>query len=202
MLAAVYTSKAPIRLESGTVKVNDTGSGGSVVDYRSARQTGLAFAQEFGLGALYRVDTRWSVVGEVNWLDWSSALRSTRLSARNPDDPNAAPEFVVEAPLNWRDQYLVAIGSLYQWTPRTEIRAGLSYARNPVPESSLGPTFAAIAESTISAGFAHELNPSWTLAVTGLYQPPVTVRYDSPITGRSSERWGVSGFYATLSRRW
>lgn len=202
VLAAAYTSEAPIRLESGTVRVNNTGSGGGIVDYRSARQTGLAFGQELGVGALYRVNPRWSVVGEVNWLDWSAALRSTRLSAHDPDDPDAAPEFVVEAPLDWRDQYLVCLGSLYQWSAATEIRAGLSYVRNPVPKSSLSPTFAAVAESSITAGFAHELNPNWTFSATGIYQPPVTVKYESPLTGSSSERWGVSGFYFTLSRRW
>ncbi|MGQ0619017.1 MAG: OmpP1/FadL family transporter [Panacagrimonas sp.] len=202
VLAAAYTSRAPIRLRSGTVRVNNSGSGGGTVDYRSARQTGLSFAQEVGVGALYRVNPRWSLVGEFNWLDWSAAVSSVRLSASNPDDPDADPEFVRETPLDWRDQYLISVGSLYQWTPATELRAGFSHARNPIPKSSLSPTFAAIAESSITAGIAQDLNPNWTVAATALYQPPVTVKYDSPLTGPSSERWGVTGFYITLSRNW
>lgn len=203
VIGAAYGSKAPIRLEGGTVRVNNSAQeGGTVVNYRDARQTGLAFAQELGVGVFHRLNSRWGIEADVNWLDWSSALSSTRLTATRPDDDSAAEEFVVVSPLRWRDQIIGAVGVTYQWTPSTELRAGASYGRNPVPKETVSPTFAAVAESTLAAGFAHQVGPRWTLAGTTLYQPDVTVRYDSALTGRSSERWGITVLYLSLTRRW
>lgn len=202
VLAAAYTSKAPIRLDGGTVKVNRTHSTGGYVTYHDARQSGLAFPQDFGVGARYRVSPRWSVLGEATWSDWSSALKATRLTARTPSDP-AAPAFEpLESPLQWRDHVLFSIGSLYQWSPSTELRAGLSHARNPIPNQNLNPTFALIPENAITGGVAHQWNPDWVLAITAIYQPPAKEKYNSGLTGASSERWEVTGFYITFSRRW
>ncbi|MGQ0620127.1 MAG: OmpP1/FadL family transporter [Panacagrimonas sp.] len=203
VIGAAYTSKAPIRLENGSVTVNNTGSGGGFVRYRDARQTGLAFAQDLGLGVLYRVNPRWSVTAEATWVDWSSVLKSTRLRATNPDDPSAPAVFSPpEAPLNWRDHTLFSFGSIYRWSPTTELRAGYSYARDPTSRDDLTPTFAINAESTIAGGIAHELNANWLLSFTAIYQIPEEDSYDSPLTGASSERWDAGGFYFTFSRRW
>lgn len=202
VLAAAYTSEGPIRLEDGTMRINNTGSTGGFLNYRDVRVRGLAFAQELGIGARYHVNPRWSVVGEINWLDWSSAMKSTTLTARNPDVRGAPPRLIVETPLKWRDQYVFGLGTIYQWTPATELRAGLSFGRNPVPDETLSPTFALIGDTSICAGFQHKLGPLWNLAVSAVYQPPIEQDYVDPLLGRSSERWEVTGAYITFSRRW
>ncbi|MGQ0698407.1 MAG: OmpP1/FadL family transporter [Panacagrimonas sp.] len=203
VIGAAYTSKAPIRLEGGSVTVNNTGTGGGFVRYRDAEQTGLSFAQDFGVGVLYRVNPRWAVVADATWVDWSSALKSTRLRATNPDDPSAKPVFdPPAAPLNWRDHTLFSTGTIYQWTPATELRAGYSYARDPTSTEDLNLTLAINAESTITGGFAHQLSPLWLLSVSAAYQPSEKDRYENPLTGASSERWAAAALYITFSRRW
>lgn len=202
VLALVYTSKAPIRLEDGTVTVNNTGSGGGSVHYKDARLTGLAFAQEVNAGFLYRASPRWSLAADLTWSDWSEAMRYTTLTARDADDAAAEPEFRLKSPLDWRDQYLISVGTLFRWTSATELRAGFSHARNPIPESTLNPVFSAIAENSVSAGFTHRLGPIWNLNFAATWQPPVKVKYDSALTGPSTERFEVTVLYFTFSRRW
>lgn len=204
VLAAVYTSKGPIRLDNGKLKLNltDEEGGSSIVTYRDARQTGLAFAQEVSVGALYRVQPKWQIVADVTWLDWSSAMSSARLSASNPDDANAPARLALESPLDWDDQILGAVGATYQWSPQLELRGGVSWAENPVPESTINPTFALTGETSISAGMSYVLGPQWKLNFSGTYQPPVKVKYDSPLTGASKETWECVGLYITFSRRW
>lgn len=202
VLAATYTSKAPIRLRDGDLRVDNTGSGGNVVTYRNARQDGLAFAAELAVGVRHHINPRWTMVGELTWVDWSSAMRSSRLFADSPDDPEAAPTFRVDSPLDWRDQYLINIGALYQWSENTELRFGANYGRNPVPDSTLTPLLALILETTLAAGVSHQLTPQWQVNLSGIYQPPVRVNYESPLTGPSSEETGLSVLYLSFSRRW
>lgn len=202
VLAAVYTSKGPIRLDNGKLQLNTTADGGGIVTYRDARQTGLAFAQEVSLGASYRVQPKVLLVTDITWLDWSSAMRRARLSARDPDDPNAQATFSQDIPLDWDDQILCAIGATYQFSPELELRGGVSWAENPVPASTLNPTFALIGETSISAGASYVIGKTWRLNVSGTYQPTVTAKYDSALTGASKETWQVGGLYITFSRRW
>lgn len=202
VLAATYTSKAPIRLQDGNARVNNTGSGGALVTYGDARLNGLAFAAELGLGARHQINPRWTLVGELTWVNWSSAMQSARLLARNPDDPAAAPTFAVDTPLDWRDQYLINLGVLYQWSGDTELRFGGNYGRNPVPDRTLSPLLALTPETTVAAGMSHQFTQQWQANATAVYQPPVRVHYDSPLTGPSSEETGVIVLYLSLSRRW
>ena len=200
VLAGVFTSKGPIRLENGEVEVKVDGLG--VVTYRDARQTGLAFAQEVSVGALYRPQSRLQLVADVTWLDWSSAMREVRLSADNPDNANADASFEVISPLDWDDQILLAFGANYQWSPKIELRGGVSWAENPVPASTINPTFALIGETSISAGFSYAFGTAWRLNFSGIYQPSVEMKYLSPLTGASEEKFEVMGLYLNFSRRW
>lgn len=202
VLALAYTSEAPIRLENGKVRLNQRGQGGDILTYGDAELSGLSFAQELGLGALYRINPDWTLVGELTWIDWSAAMRSTRLTARNPDDASAPAQLLIESPLNWRDQYVMALAAQYRWSDETELRFGISHGRNPIPNEMLTPTVPLIGETTIAAGLTHKLGPKWSLLLANYYQRPFTVHYNSPSFGPSSFRWEVTALYLALSRRW
>jgi len=202
VLALAYTSEAPIRLENGVVRLNQTGQGGGILSYNDARLKGLNFAQEIGAGLLYRVNPDWNLVAELTWLDWSSAMKSTRLTARKPDDPSAPAELVIDTPQDWRDQYVLALAAQYRWSSETELRFGISHGRNPIPDETLTPIIPLIGETTFAAGLTHRLGPHWSLLLASYYQRPFTVEYNSPAFGPSSFRWEVNAFYLALSRHW
>ena len=202
VLALVYTSKAPLRLENGEMHVNNTGSGGGHVRYSDVSISGLAFAPEVAVGARWRASESLQLTAELSWLDWSSSMQSSTLRVGAADDPEAPALAPIVSPLNWDDQALLSIGGLWRFRPASEFIFGASYARQPIPSSSLGPTFALLGEASISAGLIHQLTPTWHFLGSATWQPPVTKHYSNPLFGKSSERWNAVALYLTLSRRW
>lgn len=203
VIALAYTSEAPLKLENGEMQLNNTAINGRILRYRDVTIKGLAFAPEVGIGVRWQASPRMLWTAEVNWLSWSSSMQQTTLIARRPDDASAAAELILPTPLDWDDQYLVAAGGVWQWTPATEVVFGASYAKQPIPRETLSPTMALLGESSLSAGFVHKFSERWRFLATGTWQPPVEVKYDNPaFGGRTAERWEALGIYLTLSRRW
>lgn len=203
LIALAYTSEAPLKLENGEMRINNTALNGKVLRYRDVSIKGLAFASELGIGVRWRASPRMLWTAEVNWLSWSSSMQGTTLIARHPDDVAAPAERRLPSPLDWDDQYLFAAGGIWQWTPATEVIFGASYARQPIPRETLSPTMALLGETSLSAGIIHKFSERWRVLATGTWQPPIEVKYDSPLfDGRESERWEALGIYLTLSRRW
>lgn len=202
VLAAAYTSEAPIRLENGLVRVNQAGQGGGILTYHDARIEGLNFAQEVGVGLSWRASDRWLLVGELNWIDWSSAMKSSRVVASRPDNPAAPAQLVIDSTLNWRDQYVMALAAQYEWSADTQLRMGISHGRNPIPSEGLTPTIPLIGETTLAAGVSHRLGPNWSFLLSSYTQLPVTQPYDSAGFNSGNFRFEVLALYLGLSRRW
>lgn len=201
LFALVYTSAAPITLENGEMRINTQGSGGGVLRYRDTEIRGLSFAREVGFGVRWQPSERWLWTAEANWLDWSSSMRETTLVARDANQPGV-PDLVAKSPLNWRDQYLFAAGGTWRWTPQTELIFGASYAKQPIPKQGMSPTFALLGESSLSVGAIHRFGTHWHVIPSFTWQPPVELRYDSPVFGDSTDRWEATALYLTFSRRW
>lgn len=208
VLAGAYTSKTPIKLENGTLTVDYDAAGFGRVRYGEASQTGLAIPQEAGIGVSYQADEAWLIVAEVNWLDWSSAMKSTTLKAAQPDNtqlPQALQNLSFSSPLNWRDQYVIVLGTEHRCDEDTSLRFGLNYGRNPVPDATLSPTMAVIGETTVAAGFTRRLSAPWEISASAFYQIPFTARYtnpNSPLGPNASERWDGLVLNFMISRRW
>ncbi len=205
VIGGAYTSKSKIKLDDGTLKINYDAAGLGRVTYRDASQKGLAFAQEAGLGAAYRPNDRWRLIGEVNWVDWSSALKNSTLRASRPDNAQAPASLEFVSTLDWRDQYVIVVGAEYRLSDLTTLRAGYDYGRNPIPDDNLNPVLTVIGEHTVAAGFTRDLSGPWEFSVALLYQFYNKARYsnpESPFGPGSSESWdGVVG-NITISRRW
>lgn len=201
--AAVYATKTPIRLKNGRMTLDRSFSGQAPLVYEDVSLRGLNFAPEISLGFAFRPDERWLLSGNVSRLDWSSALKTSRLHATKPNDDTAAPTRDMPLPLNFRDHYMVALGGQYQWTPATALRAGVGYARNPQSKESLTPALNLVADRTITAGFAHRFGRGWEFSGAALWQPTNTVNYDSPLfADGAQEGFGALALYFGLGRNW
>ena len=109
------------------------------------------------------------------------------------------------SPLEFRDQYVVAVGVEYELNQNTRLRAGYNYGRNPVPDRNLGPTLNLVSEHFYGLGFSRLMGASWELATSFAFVPPVTERYSNPSLGlgsTQSERWAYVDLNLTLTRRW
>jgi long-chain fatty acid transport protein len=204
-LGAVYTSKMNLALGGGTVVANMSAVGLGKVTYRDARIEGMALPQEVGAGVAVRPFRPLLVAVKVAWIDWSGALKTSTLRAANPDNPGAPSTVALPSTLNWRDQYVFAIGIAYDLTEKTVLRAGYNYGRNPIPANSLNPLLAAITEHHATFGAEYAFSPKWQMSGAVEYALNNKVRYDNselPFGPGAEEENESIAAHVMLSRRW
>jgi long-chain fatty acid transport protein len=204
-LAMTYTSKTELPLEGGDLTLNFGAIGLGNVRYRDAELDGLAIPQEIGIGVAFRPIKPLLISLEANWLDWSDALRSSTLKASNPNNPAAPPTIRNSAPLNWRDQYVFAVGMAYDINEKTTLRAGYNYGNNPIPRETLNPLFSLIGQHHVALGVSRRLSPKWEFSTGIEYDLPETVTYTNPglpFGPKATERNELVWVHLMLSRRW
>ena len=151
-LGAAYGSKVDLPVREGRLTANLTAAGLGEVRYDDLRIEGLAQARELGVGASYRLTPAWLVAADLSWLDWSGAIGTSTLRASDPDDPRAPPVLRATSTENWRDQWVMAVGTAYEVTDTLTLWAGYNHGRNPIPNEHLSPLLASIGQHHLTAG--------------------------------------------------
>ena len=154
--------------------------------------------------ALQATDTL-LVSAELTWLDWSRAAKRSRLRASDPDRPTDLAVIDQHTPLNWRDQYVIAIGLAYDLGGRTILRAGYNYGRNPIPDDTLSPLLPNIAEHHLTCGVGARLTDQWRMDVAFEYQLPHEVTYTNPnlpFGPDAREHQEFAALHVMVSRQW
>ncbi|WP_299689749.1 outer membrane protein transport protein [Hydrocarboniphaga sp.] len=204
-LAGAYTSKTRLKLEGGDATVNYEAIGQGRVVYRDASLAGLTLAQEAGIGVAYRPNPAWLLSTEINWVDWSSAMRASTLMLSKPDNADVPQDLSLTSRLDWHDQYVFAIGAEYRWSPSTSLRFGYNYGRNPIPAQTLNPALAVTANRTFAVGFSHDFTAQWQFSSCLYYQPIVEMTYTNPelpLGADAYNRWEGLIAQFVVSRRW
>jgi long-chain fatty acid transport protein len=204
-LALVYSPKTELDFKDGTLKSNQSGIGAGIVTYRDARIEGFALPQELSFGAAWRAE-RVLVSFKLAWLNWDDAINQQSITASDPDRATPVPTLRRDTPLNWKDQYVWALGLAY--TPaRTTYYGGLNIANNPVPPETLTPLLsAAIARRHLTAGVSHPLGDGWRASGGMLYVFPEKVSYTNPslaaLGSSSEERIEYLGVNFMVGKTW
>lgn len=204
-VGAAYTSPMRLPLKGGEVIANMEAAGLGRVTYRDARIDGLELPHEAGIGIAFRPVRPLLVALDLSWLDWSGSMKSSTLRATNPDNPGAPPVLEVTSSLNWRDQYVVAVGVAYDATERTVLRAGYNYGRNPIPERTLNPLLAVFAQHHVTAGGGYEISRKWRTDLAVEYIVNGEVTYDNPelpFGPGAREEGELIAFHFMVSRTW
>jgi long-chain fatty acid transport protein len=204
-IGAAYTGKINLPLRGGKVIVNMSSIGFGKVTYSDARIEGLSLPQELGVGVAVRVVKPLLIAAEVNWIDWSGALKTSTLRAGNPDNPAAPPALALTSTLDWRDQYVFAIGAAYDLTENAIMRAGYNYGKNPIPSGTLSPLLDPIGEHTVTFGGGYSFSKRWQLNAAVEYMLNNRVKYDNPelpLGPGAEEEQEVIVAHAMLSHRW
>lgn len=180
----VYTWKTTLDLEHATLTVNYEDLGLGRVKYEDAQLTGLALPREVALGLAWRPTQRWLFASELLWLEWSDALKTSRLRAGDPNTdglPDALQSIDAVSHLDWRDQVVISLATAYRWDDRTTLRGGFDFSRNPNPNKTMSPLFNLGQRLEITAGFTYRKpGADWDWGMALQWQPPVEYVYTNP----------------------
>lgn len=204
-LGAAYMRRTDLRLRGGRVVVDMSAAGLGKVTYSEARIEGLSLPQELGVGVAVRVAKPLLLAAEVTWIDWSGAMKTSTLRASNPDNPAAPPTLALTSALDWRDQYVFALGAAYDLTGKAILRAGYNYGRNPIPPETLSPLLDPIGEHTATFGGGYSFGKRWQASAAVEYTLKNRVSYENPelpFGPGAEEEQEVIAVHVMLSRRW
>ena len=109
-LGMTYTSKTELKPEGRNFVLNLTALGLGKVNYRRLELAGIDQPQEIGLGISVKHSDKLTLALDLNWIDWSGAVRRTTLTASRPETLSAPATVAQEADQSWKDQYVLALG--------------------------------------------------------------------------------------------
>ena len=204
-LGLAYGSPTELKLEKGQATVNFEALGLDKVQYNKASVSGLELAEELGIGFVWQLNPRWELAADFSWINWSSAMEKSKVVVSGPSHSEAPSRIVSESYLGFRDQYAVSLGARYRYDMKTSLMAGVTYGRNPVPESTLSPTLSVILDYHFAFGIARQISQNWRWVATALITPTKKVNYQNdslPLGSVAEQRVQFVGFTFTLERNW
>jgi long-chain fatty acid transport protein len=160
MLGGAYFSETSLDLDDGTMTLNLSALGLGKVNY-DAELADFAWPRRLGLGAAYRINPAFLIAGDVDWIDWSSAIETITIEMSNPDNQMAPPSRAIPFRMDWEDQWVWALGVELIPAPDWALRFGFNHGDTPIPNYTLKPLFPAIAEDHLTGGFGVTKGP-WT----------------------------------------
>ncbi len=194
-LGGAYVTETDLDLDGGTMTLNMSALGLGKVNY-DAELTGLAWPRQAGLGMSYRFGPRFLIAGDVDWVNWSSAIRTVAIRIDNPDVSMAPASREIPFRMDWKDQWVWAVGVEMNPTRNWALRLGYNHADTPIPASTLKPLFPAIAEDHATVGVGYTAG-SWVFdaALEYVFETEMTNNSTDP----RSNPFGV-GSSVTLSQ--
>ena len=204
-MGIAYTSSSSMNFSGNQFFVDFSALGLGKVNYDNLSITGQRQPQEFGLGVSFQVNKQFLVALEGNWIDWSSALNASNLSATNPDNLLAPPNISIDIVDGWHDQWVWSTGIVYETLSGMVVRGGFNYGRNPIPDTSLNPLLAAIIERHLTFGVGFKLDNKWQLN-SGLQwefkNSAISSSISNPTGGGSVESSTAISIILSISNRW
>ena len=100
-------------------------------------QATLDLPDVVSLGIRQRLDPRWTLLGTVEWSNWS------RIGTSNILQLNGAPATILGQPaiipFQWQDGWFFSGGAEYIWSDRLTVRGGIGYEISPVTDQVRTP---------------------------------------------------------------
>ncbi len=131
------------------------------IDFEMPQQAGVGFSWLLGDNLLLSADFRW-----INYSDTQYVIKAKVKNGTNAD-LNAligANGTTASIPVGWKDQYIAAIGLVWQSSPNWIWRMGYNYSSGIVPDEYLNPQLAAITEHHVTLGASYVINRNLTVS--------------------------------------
>lgn len=133
------------------------------------RVVDFQWPQTYGVGVAWQATPAFMLAADIKRLEWSDSMKDFRLGM------NMGGGWQVGAmPQNWKDQTVIMLGGQFMVAQGVALRAGINYAKNPVPDSTLNPLFPATVTTHYTLGVGWNMGGGHTLAGSVAISPKVT----------------------------
>jgi long-chain fatty acid transport protein len=178
-VGAAYTSPAVFDYRNGTADLNLTAAGLGRVTYDVA-VAGVSHPQNVQAGLAVRPTPRWLLEADFTWHNWASFDHFT-IRLRNPNNPLAPRQVNLRQPTEWRDQYILAVGTAYELVRDTFIvRGGYNFANDQMPARTFSPAIQVPFEHHVTAGAGYRTGGHLELDAGFVYAFEKKVAYTNP----------------------
>lgn len=126
------------------------------IDLGGVQIENLRLPQRISAGIAWDVTPRLKLAGEVRWLDYrNSSLDSLVVHSQRPLEAR------LELPLQYRDEWIFAVGAEYRLDEHWTAGAGYNYATNGVGSGGLLPMGSTLAQHHITVGLRYARDNWW-----------------------------------------
>src|SRR5581483_7574834 len=115
------------------------------------------------LGIRHRFDPQWTVMGTVEWSNWSRI--GTSVVTTSSGATATVATVPVQLPFQYRNGWFFSAGAEYAWTPQTTLRAGIGYEKSPITDQVRIPLLPDNDRLWLSTGLSYKANKWLTLDV-------------------------------------
>ncbi|KMY65781.1 hypothetical protein AAU61_20330 [Desulfocarbo indianensis] len=152
-IGGTYTTKSALDFDDGEMKANFGPLG--VVTYKDVSMEDFTWPQQLEFGVSFRPAAKWLLAFDISWINWSNAIETVKVKAKNPNVALPPQYQSLEVPfiMDWKDQWVFALGAQYEINANWTVRAGYNYGKSPIPDDTVNPLFPAIVEHHLTAGF-------------------------------------------------
>ena len=145
-------------------------------------------------GIRHRFDERWTVMGTVEWTNWSrlGTVTFTGPTGGLATVGTSTGPVTVALPFQYRDGWFFSGGAEYQWSERLALRSGIAFERSPVTDQVRMPAIPDNDRFWLSVGASWQIFPGvmwFDLAYSHIWVKDPSIN----ITATSGNPW-FNGF--------
>ncbi|MBN1929071.1 MAG: outer membrane protein transport protein [Chlorobiaceae bacterium] len=200
--ASYHTQTRLSDLETNQAKLSFDGdgpafAGGPVSVNGKIKIHNFEWPATIAAGFAFQPNERWLVAADVKVIDWSAVMDTFSTTFTASDDPGNGPfagqKLDVSLDQDWRDQTVWSVGVEYKASSKLALRAGASFANNPVPDDYLNPLFPAITTNHYTCGFGYRVNEATSVGAAFSWSPKAEeTNGDQTIISHSQTNWALN----------
>lgn len=125
--------------------------------------------ETYGLGVAVQATPELMVAVDYKRINWKDVMKNFTMTYEAMGD-----SVTFTLPQNWDDQDVFQIGVSYKATDALTLRAGASFADNPIPDATMHYLFPAIVENHYTVGLGYAINATSDVNFSLQHAPEVT----------------------------
>ena len=183
----------------------------AAVSTNGSASTTLDLPDVVSLGLKQRVGPQWTLLGTVEWTNWSRIGTSPwrRDPAHRPINGTA-----VTLPFQFEDGWFFSVGAEYQWNEQLTLRAGVAYEKSPITDEvripllpdndrywlSVGGTYQWSPKISFDSAYSHLFVKDTSINITASIRQSVVRRLGLRRQRRLAHRYHLGGDALSLGR--